>query len=90
MSFDAFNQAKLMSAYNGISNKKPVYKDIDNLDDLRRLAGVYENSYGEETSKYATNLGEIQRERNIRPGTPEWFRLWGAKPLLTGEQPYDK
>ncbi len=22
------------------------------------------------------NLGKIQRENNIKPGTPEWFTLW--------------
>jgi hypothetical protein len=24
----------------------------------------------------STNLGAIQRDQNIRPGTDEWFRLW--------------
>ena len=24
----------------------------------------------------STNLGAIQREQNIRPGTEAWFRLW--------------
>ena len=90
MSFDAFAQSKLMQAYDGIKNSKPVYKDIDSLDDLKKLAGIYENSYGEATSKYATNLGEIQRERGIKAGDPEWFRLYFSKPMLTGEQPYTK
>jgi hypothetical protein len=88
--FDPFRQSKLMSAYNGLSNKKPVVKDIDNLDDLKKLAGIYENSYGETTSEYASNLGKIQRERNIKAGTPEWFKLWFSLPLLTGERPYNK
>jgi hypothetical protein len=39
-------------------------------------------------SEQGTNLGQIQRERNIQPGTDEWFRLWFAKPKLTGEKPY--
>jgi hypothetical protein len=30
------------------------------------------------------------RENNIKPGTDEWFRLWFARPDLTGETPYDK
>lgn len=64
-------------------------QNMDSLDDLKRLAGVNEpTSYGEELSQRATNLGEIQRERNIKPGTDEWFRLWFAKPKLTGEKPY--
>ncbi len=24
----------------------------------------------------STNLGAIQRQNNIKPGTEEWFRLW--------------
>jgi hypothetical protein len=90
MTFDPFKQSKLMSAYTGMKDVKLPEQNIDSISDLKRLAGISENSYGEETSKYATNLGQIQRERNIRPGSDEWFRLWFSKPLLTGEKPYDK
>jgi hypothetical protein len=90
MSFDPFTQAKLMSAYNGLNTKTPVCRDIDNLDDLKKLAGVSDTSYGETTSEYASNLGKIQRERNIKAGSDDWFKLWFAKPLLTGERPYNK
>lgn len=24
----------------------------------------------------SSNKGQIQREQNIKPGTPEWFKLW--------------
>lgn len=89
--FDAFNQSKLMSAYTGMKTAEmPVYKDIDSLDDLKKLAGIGKDSYGETISQRGTNLAQIQREQNIRPGTDEWFRLWFAKPLLTGETPFDK
>ena len=88
MTFDPFAQSKLMQAYDGLKNTKPVYKDIDSLDDLKKLAGIYENSYGETTSKYATNLGKIQRERGIKAGDPEWFKLWFSLPLLTKTKPY--
>ena len=78
-----------MTAYTGMKDVKLPDSNIDSIDDLKRLAGV-NTSYGEETSEYATNLGQIQQERNIRPGSNEWFRLWFARPQLTGEQPYDK
>lgn len=86
MTFDVWKQSKLM---NGLSNMQtvPTQAPIDNLDDLKRLAGV-NTSMGEEMSEQGTNLGQIQRERNIQPGTDEWFRLWFAKPKLTGEKPY--
>jgi hypothetical protein len=91
MTFDPFNQAKLMTAYTGMKTiELSPGKEIDNLDDLKRLAGIGKDSYGETISQNGTNFGQIQRERNIRPGTDEWFRLWFSKPKLTGETPYDK
>ena len=79
-----------MSAYTGMKTVALPEQSIDSIDDLKRLAGVSNTSYGEETSERATNLGQLQRDKNIRPGTDEWFQLWFAKPLLTGEKPYDK
>lgn len=90
MTFDPFKQAKLMTAYTGMKSVELPKSTIDDIDDLKRLAGVNERSYGEATSERASNLGQIQREKNIRPGTPEWFQLWFSLPLLTGEQPYNK
>lgn len=29
----------------------------------------------------------LEKSNNIKPGTPEWFRLWFSKPYLTGEKP---
>lgn len=88
MTFDVWKQSSLM---NGLSKMQavPTQAPIDNIDDLKRLAGIG-TSMGEEMSEMSTNLGQIQRERNIQPGTDEWFRLWFAKPKLTGETPYDK
>lgn len=87
--FDAFKQAKLMNGYNKLKSVQLPKAEIDSLDDLKKLAGINENtSFGEEMSERATNLGQIQRERNIKPGTDEWFKLWFAKPKLTGEKPY--
>ena len=34
-----------------------------------------------------TEKGEYQRKHNIRPGSDEWFKLWFARPQLTGENP---
>lgn len=57
------------------------------LEELRKLAGLPKNSYGYETSKQASNFKQIEKEKNIQPGTDEWFKLWFSKPLLTGEMP---
>lgn len=79
-----------MTAYTGMKSVElPKSKELDSIDDLKKLAGVNE-SYGETISQNGTDFGKIQRERNIRPGSDEWFRLWFSKPKLTGETPYDE
>jgi len=88
MTFDPFRQAKLMNGFDKLKSVSIPEQSIDSLEELKRLAGVNETSYGEEMSVQGSNLGQIQRERNIRPGTDEWFQLWFAKPKLTGEKPY--
>lgn len=87
--FDPFQQAKLMNGFDKLKSVPTTDQNIDSIDDLKRLAGVGP-SMGQAMSQQGTNLGQIQRERNIQPGSDEWFRLWFAKPKLTGEQPYDK
>jgi hypothetical protein len=60
-----------------------------NLDELKKLAGVQntKTSLGQQTSQHATDLHKQEREKDIKPGTPEWFQLWFARPFLTHEQP---
>lgn len=62
------------------------------LAQLKKLAGVYRNSptpvmAGSNISITAAEKAQIQREKNIQPGTPEWFQLWFSLPYLTGEKP---
>jgi hypothetical protein len=42
---------------------------------------------GAAMSKHASELKQYEREHNIRPGDPEWFKLWFSRPFLTGEKP---
>ena len=59
-----------------------------NIDELKRLAGIdKEPSVGENLSYAGTEKAQYQRKHNIRPGTDEWFKLWFARPKLTGEKP---
>jgi len=62
------------------------------LETLKKLAGVTDNepSIGENLSIIGTQKAQYQRKHNIKPGTPEWFKLWFAKPRLTGENPMPK
>lgn len=29
----------------------------------------------------------LEKQHNIKPGTPEWFKLWFSRPYLTNEKP---
>ena len=64
------------------------------IEQLKTLAGINsadnQPSVGENVSYTATELAQYQKKHKIRPGTPEWFRLWFARPYLTGENPMPK
>ena len=84
--FDPFKQAKLMNGFDKLKSVQLPENQLDSIDDLKKLAGVNENTNTDiDTS---VNRGQIMRERNIKPGTDEWFKLWFAKPKLTGEKPF--
>ena len=73
-----------------------LYKKVDALEEIKQLAGVYQpveegdGSMGSNISKTANKISNIMKEKNIQPGTPEWFQLWFSKPYLTGEKPTGK
>lgn len=59
---------------------------------LKRLAGIIDSEgkrvqTEDNISDIGTNRGEYQRKHKVEPGTDEWFKLWFAKPKLTGENP---
>ena len=67
---------------------------MDELERINQLAGVEklpkECAMGENLSYVGTAKAKYQRKHNIQPGSDEWFRLWFAKPGLTGENPMPK
>jgi hypothetical protein len=75
-----------MNGFNNLKSVQMPESNIDSIDDLKKLAGVNENVNCEIVPDI--NRGQIMRERNIKPGSDEWFKLWFAKPKLTGERPY--
>jgi hypothetical protein len=64
---------------------------MDELDRWRVIAGIKPSTTvsteGSNISITAAEKSRIMREKNIRPGTDEWFKLWFSKPYLTGERP---
>jgi len=68
------------------------------LSELKRLAGINEfkgyvkydpvDPYsGSNISVTGNEKGQLMKKHNIKPGTPEWFKLWFSLPYLTGEKP---
>lgn len=70
---------------------------MDELEYIKKLAGIkpansanmqpYSVDSGSNISLTGMEKANYQREKNIKPGTDEWFRLWFARPYLTGENP---
>lgn len=60
--------------------------DIDRLKTLSGVSASLAES-GSNISITGNEKAKIQREKNIKPGTPEWFQLWFSLPYLTGEKP---
>lgn len=48
---------------------------LDGLGSQQRLDELRSETYID----ISNNKGQIQREQNIKPGTPEWFKLWFGK-----------
>ena len=59
-------------------------------DTLRKLAGIDKEAKSPITGEIGTDKAEYMRKHNVRPGTDEWFKLWFARPKLTGENPTPK
>ena len=61
------------------------------IERLKVLAGVNksvtESPEGSNISIIGSEKAKIQRERKIKTGTDEWFKLWFSRPHLTGEKP---
>jgi len=63
------------------------------IEELKTLSGITNRYTGqteyklENISITGTEKAKLQRKHKIEPGTDDWFRLWFAKPHLTGEKP---
>lgn len=53
---------------------------------LQEYRAQQAGSYGETISAEGTRKAELMRQNDIRPGTPEWFKLWFSLPYMTGEK----
>ena len=70
---------------------------MDEIYKLKKLAGILDKNDNEVSEDGGSNIsiigskkGAYMRKHNIEPGTSEWFKLWFARPKLTGENPMGK
>jgi hypothetical protein len=70
-----------------LAPEDPIHelKAIQHLAGLGADARLHEMR-GSNPSITGSDNGRIQREQNIKPGTPEWFKLWFSLPYMTGEK----
>ena len=64
--------------------------NVGNLGKLQEYKGPESEMANQGSNPSITAMEKIkhQNEHDIKPGTPEWFRLWFSLPYLTGEKPW--
>lgn len=65
-------------------------KKLAGIDSLSLLKPYTQQPAQENISDTGTEKSQYQHSHNVQPGTDEWFKLWFARPKLTGEKPIDK
>ena len=45
---------------------------------------------GSNISVTGMEKSKLMKDNNIKPGTPEWFKLWFSRPYLSHEKPVGK
>ena len=61
---------------------------MNEIDKLKKLAGIDTLSHTmpsvENISHTAQALKDKEKELGLRPGDPDWFKLWFSLPHMTG------
>jgi hypothetical protein len=60
-----------------------------NLDELKKLAGInefkgYTPYEGSNISVTGMEKRRLEKEKGLKPGDPDWFKLWFSLPHMTG------
>lgn len=83
------------------SNEDCYLAPDDPIHELKALAGLgglggdarlheYRANQGSNISVTGDAKGDLMKKHKIKPGTPEWFKLWFSLPYMTGEKPVGK
>lgn len=73
---DPVQELKILSGMGGLGGEARLHE--------------YKANQGSNISVTGDSKGELMKQHNIKPGTPEWFRLWFSLPYMTGETPVEK
>lgn len=90
MEFDVWKQSTIM---NGLDKLKTVSLTTTNtettIEDLKKLSGVTDQVIGggSNISLTGNEKGQLMKQHNINPGSPEWFKLWFGRPYWFKESP---
>jgi hypothetical protein len=67
-----------------LDSSDPAYQMQQSNNTMQTDIGYTSNPMYEQANEKI----QYQASNNIQAGTPEWFRLWFAKPNITGESPF--
>lgn len=73
---DPIQELKILSGMGGLGGEARLHE--------------YRANQGSNISVTGDSKGELMKKHNIKPGTPEWFKLWFSLPYMTGEKPVGK
>jgi hypothetical protein len=85
---DPIKELKVIQYLGGINATERLQEYRANTEQANRERNCA--AQGSNISITGTEKAQIQRDNNIRPGSPEWFRLWFSRPYMTGEKPTGK
>ena len=75
---------------------QPTDVDGDEIERMKKLAGLTLGSGNDKGTKDSplthggSDKGAYQQKHRVEPGTDEWLKLWGGKPLHSKEDPYGR
>jgi hypothetical protein len=85
---DPINELKVIQYLGGINATERLHEYRARTEHANRERARADQ--GSNISITGTEKAKIQREQNIRPGTPEWFQLWVSRPFMTVKKPTGK
>lgn len=79
---DPVNEIKVLQYLGGINADARLYE--------YKMQNSQPKEDGSNISITGNAKGELMKKNNIKPGTPEWFRLWFSLPYMIGRKPIGK